>query len=346
MGNLLDSIAADQTRSDNVDIANAQHNLNWTSTFQSIPPSEVSRARVNYTDAIDRALTNKIALQARSDIGALKLQQKAAEHDEWVRQAPLREQLLRAHIDATGATERRKAEESKLTMQHTANLNRGMANFYANGGQPGTPEAQQTALGLIADNPMAHSDHILEIGKQNKLGNTPEEIVNRIVALKNAAVAAKEIKNPTIHSFGGEPVIVEGPDPVIKPTAEQKVNKTLSSLVGGSLSFGYLDDKGKLVPNTAGDAHQGQATHVSSFYPDPTTGKMVRTPPMSIGEFQKLQQQVQTPPPAVVAQTPDGTTAEVTQPYFEDPQDQAAYSWLQTNPDHPKADAVKARLGL
>jgi len=186
---LLDSIAADTERADNADLAQAQHDLNWTSTFRSTPPAEVSRARVNYTDTIERALSNKIALQARSDIGAIRLQQKAAEHEEWVKQAPLREQLLKAHVDATGATERRKALESKMTMDHTANVSRGMADFYANGGKPGTPDAQRTFLGLIADNPMAHADHTAEIGKANGMGNkTPEELAADAAALRDSLV--------------------------------------------------------------------------------------------------------------------------------------------------------------
>lgn len=200
MASILDSIAQDQERADNADVAQAQHDLNWTSTFRSTPPAEVSRARVNYADAFERALTNKIALQARSDIGALRLQQKAAEHEEWIKQAPLREQLLKAHVDATGATERRKAEESRLEMQHTANLNRGMLDFYKSGGQPGTPAAQQAFLGLVADNPLAHPGHLAEIGKSNGMGNkTPEELAADAATLKQALIDQK-IVNPVVSS--------------------------------------------------------------------------------------------------------------------------------------------------
>ncbi len=200
MASLLDSIAADQERTDNADLAQAQHDLNWTSTFRSTPPAEVSRARANYTDAIDRALTNKIALQARTDIGALRLQQKAAEHEEWVKQAPMREALLKAHVDATGATERRKAEESALTMKQTAALNRGMADFYKNGGLPGTPEAQQAALGLLADNPMAHVDHVLEIGKQAGITDVPPEQVAAKAAALRDELAKQGFENTAIGS--------------------------------------------------------------------------------------------------------------------------------------------------
>lgn len=200
MASILDSIAQQQERDDNQAIAGAQHDLNWTSTFRSTPPAEVSRARANYTDAIDRALSNKIALQARTDIGALRLQQKAAEHEEWVKQAPMREQLLRAHIDATGATERRKAEESRMEMTHTTNLNRGMLDFYKNGGQPGTPEAQQTFLGLVADNPLAHPGHLAEIGKSNGFGELPpEELASRAAKQKQALIDAG-LSNPVVSS--------------------------------------------------------------------------------------------------------------------------------------------------
>lgn len=191
MADYLDQIANDQLRQDSRDVADARANNTWASTFASTPPAEVLRARTNYADAVNRAITNKIALQSRGDAHAMEVMQKTAKFKEYMAQAPLREKLLNARIEATGATERRKAAEATMGAEQTANLNRGMMDFYAQGGRPGTPEAQQTFLGLVADNPMAHPGHLAEIGKSNGFGDLPpEELAAKAAALKKAATDA------------------------------------------------------------------------------------------------------------------------------------------------------------
>lgn len=308
MASLLDSIAADQGRADNADIAQAQHDLNWTSTFRSTPPAEVSRARVNYTDAIDRALSNKIALQARSDIGALKLQQKAAEHEEWVKQAPLREQLLRAHIDATGATERRKAEEARVTLQHTANLSRGMLDFYKAGGQPGTPAAQQTFLGLLADNPLAHPDHTAEIGKANGMGSmTPEEMAvdaaSRKDALEKAGVDNVLISNKGFRQVKAVPSTADMVARIKATAAARGVPSSVGNL--------YSEKLGELSGLDSKIAKETDDTKKNILRADKIKNEELIRSMEALHPELRATRGLDAPPAAVVAQTPDGTVAAV-----------------------------------
>lgn len=90
--------------------------------------------------------------------------------------------------------------------------------------------------------------------------------------------------------------------------ASQSTAKTTAiqnAVVNGALSFGRLDDKGKLVPNTQGDVTNGKATHVSALYADPTNGRMVSTPPMTIKAFQKFQGEQQPPLAPTMTETGD-----------------------------------------
>lgn len=214
MPDILDRIAGDQQRQLNSEVATAEHDANWANTFNSIPSAEKSRANLNFADAIARATQNKIDLAARGDIRALEFKHALAKHNEWQQQAPLREELQQAHIDATGATERRKAAEATATMQQTTNLNRGMLDIYKRA-KYGTPEFQQGVVELIAENPMAHADHISEIGKMGGLGDgmSPEDYIKKAVELKKAAVDAG-LSNPTVRSYSGKPIVIEGTAPV------------------------------------------------------------------------------------------------------------------------------------
>lgn len=318
MASVLEQIQAGQQDEEDQGLALAAHDASWANFYNNTPSSEKLRANLDLSNMVDRAVRKKQDLLAQTDLKAQELKANTAKFDEWQKQAPLREQLLQAHIDATGATERRKAVEAKKTADQTAALNNGMLKLYQSGVKYGTPEFQQGVVGLIADNPMAHADHIAEVGKIAGLGSglSAEDYVSEAMKQKKLAADAG-FRNPQIREVGGKPVIVEGQeaevpfdehtaqlvkrkkaleavDPVkaAAMTPEQKVAASEKAIVGGTLSFGYLDDKGKLKPNsTTGTdpTDDKKATHVQSFYVDPTSGKTVKTPPMTIDEFKAFQ---------------------------------------------------------
>ncbi len=315
MADLVDQYQQAQQAEANQGLASDIHDVQWANTFSSTPPAEVLRSRVNLADTVNRAVSNKIALQAQGDAKALELMQRTAQFKEYQAQAPLREQLLQARVDATGATERRRAAEATMQANDTAGLNNDIAKAYADGKKPGTPEFAESVFTSIADHPHADKNHLQEI---HKLAGGPEDVdpvafAQHGLELKNAALSAG-FKNPRIKSVGGKLTVEEGPTVVseaekianevarikatntarnegkpVPPSPDQKMERADQNLVGGVLSFGHLDDKGNLVPDKGG----AQATHVVSFYQDPVTGKRKESPPISIDQFKSIQASVE-----------------------------------------------------
>lgn len=147
---LLDRISEQQTLDDNQNVADAQHDLDWKSTFASTPPADVIRSRVNYADAINRAFDNKIALQARSDVQALDLLHKTAKHREWMDQAPLREELLKRKVASEGAHDEFLQRKDSEAMADLTGFLKSAGSMTS---KEGTPEYQQELNGLIAKYP-------------------------------------------------------------------------------------------------------------------------------------------------------------------------------------------------
>lgn len=313
---LLDQVQQAQAGPSNADLVGAVHDQQWANSFANTPAPEVLRANVNLADTINRAVTNKMALQAQGDAKALDLMQKTARYKEYLDQAPLREQLLQAHVDATGATERRKAAEAVSQATDTAGLNNDIAKAYADGKKPGTPEFAESVFTSIANHPHADKSHLHDI---HKLAGGPEDVdpvafAMQGKAMEDAAVAAG-LKNTRATTVGGKWTLVKGPEAVsneqkiadeiarikatnaarnegkpVMPTPDQKMERADQNLVSGVLNFGHLDDKGNLVP----DKGQGtQATHVVSFYQDTVTGKRRESPPIAIDQFRAIQAAVE-----------------------------------------------------
>lgn len=260
---------------DNADIAQADHDYQWKRTFDSTPPADVLRSRLNVADTVDRAIGNKLKIQAQSDVKALEILQKTAKMDEWNRNAPMREQLARARIEATGATERRKAEEAALEANHTANLNRGIADLYKRGLRKGTPEFIDAASQLIADNPHADGGHVMEIGKLAGFGgDTPEEKLNQAVTMVREKEKARLALQPTLQEKVAEASQVTDAREKAKAgyrlTPEQKIaeaaaiaaaragavvakadtyEKFNQDLAAAKLAHGVVDKKGQPIPN-------------------------------------------------------------------------------------------------
>lgn len=310
---LLNQVADAQGPS-NQDVLDVVNHNQWANTFQNTPPAEVLRSRVDLADTINRAFDHKLALQARSDAGALNLMQKNAQYQEYLKQAPMREQLLQARIDATGATERRRAAEALSQASDTTGLNNDLAQAYASGLKPGSPDFQQAIFSSIAAHPHAAATHIQEA---HKLAGGPDNVDPVQFAMEGKAykdaLVSQGFQNPRVRFVGGRwtgeetaPVktdaerlayetqkaqaiqdihdkskTTQSPQDKIATTEDLMVNTPIS------LSFGHLDDKGKLVPDTQG----GTATHVNVSFVGPS-GKIHDSGPITIDEYQRLQQRV------------------------------------------------------
>jgi len=147
---LLDRVQRGQIAEDNQAIAGALHDYQWDNTFRSTPPADVLRSRLNLGDVIDRAVGNKLRLQAQGDIKALNILQKTAEMDEWQRQAPLREEKLKREVESKGAHERFVQQKDAEAMGDLAGFLDSTAKITA---KPGTPEYQQGLNAALQKHP-------------------------------------------------------------------------------------------------------------------------------------------------------------------------------------------------
>lgn len=309
----------ENARNDNQDFQDAQQNATWAQTFSDTPPADVLRARVNLADTYNRVLGNRMALAAQSDAGALGLLQKQAEYQEYQRQAPLRENLLQARAAAAGGAQRFAAQKDADTHADLGGFFDYMGNApavtdpgyknYVNAGVQKFPRIIGTQAGAQALKQIyqEHDDvNSLTPPPGMQLAEVTHDENGRAKASFKpitAPVNAEDVQPKPGFVIGHYVVDSQGkshavmvPDPSItaqgvasqKATIEQqKLSEADNQLVNGVLSFGHLDAKGKLVPDEAG----GQATHVQSFYKDPS-GKRHDSPPMTIKEFQAIQAQV------------------------------------------------------
>lgn len=136
MPDILSRILEDQRLADNQDLANAEHNAYWADTFRSTPPEEVLRAKVNLADTVQRVQDNRLALAARSDLKALKIMEGQQKLKQWQEDAPLRQELLRARIDSTGASQRFQAQKDQETQDDLAQF----FGYMKEAPRVGTPE--------------------------------------------------------------------------------------------------------------------------------------------------------------------------------------------------------------
>ncbi len=226
MPDIIDQLNDQQAQQDRTDVAQAAHDLQWKNTFVDTPTPDVLRARVNLADTVNRAMDNKLALSARTDAKSLNLMRKTAEFDEWQKQAPLRAALTQARVDATGATERRKAIEAQTQAQHTANLNNGYVDLLQSGAKPGTDDYNIGMAKLVADNPHADPRHIQELSKHfSTPEQTPEEIVAKAVKLHNLA-EANNLENTRVIPGAKGSLTIRQDNP--KPTAQETTDAMIA----------------------------------------------------------------------------------------------------------------------
>lgn len=89
--------------------AGQERNFNWRSTFGQIPPADVLRETRDMISLTNRAIEQKMRLAAQTNREAQDLWVRDQEFQEWQRQAPLRDELLKSQI------ERRKALSERET---------------------------------------------------------------------------------------------------------------------------------------------------------------------------------------------------------------------------------------
>lgn len=211
MAGIIDQLQQQATRDENAGIALAAKEATWANQFNSIPTTEKLRANLDLNNAIATAIRRKQELSLADQEKLLDIKMKTAAFDQLQQINPLKEKLLQAQVEATGASERRRALEATTKAEHTSRINTGMLKLYQSGTQPGTPEWRTQAVEILASNPFGDIKDISELGKLAGFSDelSPEQYVAEAVKIKKAAADAG-LSNPTIKSFSGRPTVVEG----------------------------------------------------------------------------------------------------------------------------------------
>lgn len=182
----LANIQQAQGAQDNADLNDAVRNNQWSNAFVNTPPADVLRSNLNLTSTMDRVINNRINLAAQTDERALNLAAATAKFKEYQAQAPLREALLQAHVDATGATNERITQEHILRANDTAGFNSDIADAYQRGLVKGTPEFEQTTYMSLAKHPHADQSHIQQLLKGEGPDGHPVNFENLGAEARNA----------------------------------------------------------------------------------------------------------------------------------------------------------------
>lgn len=94
--------------------AERQRDFNWRNTFGQIPPADVLRETRDMISLTNRAIEQKMRLAAQTNHEAQNLYIKDQEFQEWQRQAPLRDELLKSNLSLRKASERAEIAQRKL----------------------------------------------------------------------------------------------------------------------------------------------------------------------------------------------------------------------------------------
>lgn len=206
----LEQMMQKQDQQTNAGIMQVAKDNNWAQTFHNTPPAEVLRQNRNVMDMVSAAAERKMAILAQTDAKAAELYHKNAEFNEWQRQAPLRDQLLRSQIDAQGAASRFKQEDEFEENTQMSNFTKHMMKAPPKG----SPEYQMHVLRGVAENPkIARTDW----GK-DMLKNLAEE--------NDTVARVKKLLGEVPEGFQPDRVVVgEGKQTAITASRADKVNK-------------------------------------------------------------------------------------------------------------------------
>lgn len=136
MAGLLDQILNSQQAEQDASLSAASRAATWANTFNSVPDAEKIRANQDLTNLVESAIEQKAKLAAEKDIKAQEIYQRAKKFDEWQSQAPQRERLLDARINAQGAHDRFLAGKDAKAAEDIA----GFMEHMQSAPDPGTPE--------------------------------------------------------------------------------------------------------------------------------------------------------------------------------------------------------------
>lgn len=313
MADILDQIQQRQAAAQEQQLAQADTNNIWAQTFNSIPASDKVFAAQDLNDMIARVTAQKkAAIEASDPKIALAHARTQEVLDRTKHNNDMAEPAIKfkeAQFRAQQALERNRLAQETLNRNiqtHQDNFAADMAQFHTDNPSATQEQIDTHALAARDAYPHAMKNEGIKAAVSEAVGRQKAAAAPALAGeVEKARQAAKPV--PPVAGFVGTPEEARthyGPNATIHETAkgvwtatekpvttstklspEQKIVAQEQAMTHGALSFGHLDEKGKLVPDAAG----GEATHVSAFYTNPITGKMDKTPPMTIAEFQTFE---------------------------------------------------------
>lgn len=268
------------------EIRSVEHSLNWAEQFASTPRSEVLRQRLNLTNLVSNAVQRKQELLAQTNDKAAALHFNTQKFNEWERQAPLREELLRARIEAQGAGTRYQMYKDGQTARQMGVYYRGVRDIQEK--HPiGSKEFADAYLDFISQDELGFARTTKEFQEDAKILSRAHDTTAETKATIDSfrAATGKEPSSIERTAAGGLRIEAKSGDEdfekelrglELKPYAFE--NKGAWKKVGDSMVFA---DPAVGLPKTIGlktyerlqaayDARQGTAEPVGTGGPTPS----------------------------------------------------------------------------
>lgn len=303
-------------RRSQADPAQVEHAAGWASHFSTTNDTQTQRAGYEQDLAtyaqqllVSRQAAQAANLQASAGARAVAAAAAKAEIDAANQQRlnelhPLKMEALRMKTQADASLQQRQISEEtrkNLIASHENGLIAGHNDFLT--ANPDATQAEKDSNIVALGRQFPHAKNgtnmvgtlITEAARGEAARQREAEKAAALQARNTMAAAEAKALGLDTHQItasGAHTYDRGGSGPAMTP--EQKVALHKQAMVNGALSFGHLGSDGKIEPDATG----GTATHVSSFYQNPTTGEMHRTPPMTIDEFKKFQGAITMSPPA------------------------------------------------
>lgn len=248
---VLDDILREQSRAQDDQLLDARKTASWTQTFNGAQSTEALRASRNYADMIDQTISRKMELAAQTDQKAQAIWQKQAEFNEWQRQAPLRDELLKRQVESQGAEVRFKEFKEAQTHAQTARFFDGLASPDAP--RPGTPEYKTHVLGLLRNNTgfattSTGREVLKSLAEEDDVATTLEQVIQASGGQKPSSV--------TIGKDGGvQQATFREPDKPNDEVAKDYGISTTGFKNATGVRVGKIKD-GKFVGDNEGDVVQ------------------------------------------------------------------------------------------
>ncbi len=150
MADIINRIQERQRLDDDARVAQAEHNANWSESFERVPPTDELRRNMNLADTIERTINNRMALDSAYSEKAMRLKLGQQRFEQNARLQPLKERKLEKETELVGSHEAFMQQKDADAIQDSTNFLKAVAAIKH---RPGTPEYREAVGVALHDNP-------------------------------------------------------------------------------------------------------------------------------------------------------------------------------------------------